>query len=349
MTGPAQKWGIEYHRGIGLAFADYNARIGPGRPRLELLLADDQYEPSLARQNTSDLIESEKVFGLIGYVGAECSLSGLAQATKAGIPFVAPLSGDEGLRASPDRWLVNMRPGDDAETRVLASALVTINFHRVSVLVQADADGQAALQSLGRSLAATGRPPPISVVKIDRNSTGQVESAGKDIEAAMRELLRGNPDAVICLSSFATTGAVVSRLRSAGYAGGCYATSMSSSAAIISALGNFAAGLSMTQVVPSPFVLSMPLVASYRKALEGGEAVGPEYVSLEGWIAGRMVAEALLRLGANSVTRESFMTSIEALGGTSLDGLPMHWDASRREFRSRVTLSVLDRNGRPMS
>jgi len=350
MTGPAQRWGIEYHRGIGLAFADYNARIEPGRHRLELLLANDQYEPALARQNTTDLIESEKVFGLIGYVGAECSLSCLPLAAKAGIPFIAPLSGAEALRAAPDRWLLNLRAGDDAETRVLASALATVGFRRVAALVQADADGQAAQQSLARSLAAAGRPPAVSVVKVERNSTGQVELAGQDIDFATRELLRANPDAVVCLASFATTGAVVRRLRALGYAGGCYATSMSSSSAIGAALGNSAAGLSMTQVVPSPFVLSMPLVSAYRKALEASDAAGaPEHVSLEGWIAGRMVAEALLRIDATNITRESFMASMERLAGTSLDGLPMRFDAARREFRAPVTLSVLDRSGRPMS
>jgi branched-chain amino acid transport system substrate-binding protein len=348
MSGPAQHWGIEYQRGIRLAFDEANAGGGVAGRRLELVAYDDLYEPTAALDNTAQLLAVDKVFGLIGFVGAESAGRCLPVAAQAGVPFIAPLTGAAALRKDPPAWLFNLRPGDDAETLVIAKALATIEFRRVAVLRQADADGAAALQALLRSLHAAGLAAPVAVVEVERNSTGLVELAEPDIRAAAARLLAAGPQAVVCLSAYATTGAIVRRLRELRYAGGCYATSLSGAAAIGPMLGRLAGGLSITQVVPSPFDASRPLVAAYRQRLQAAGDVRPEYVSLEGWLAGRVVARALDRAGA-APTRERFMAALESLGGTDLGGVALRWDPLHRQALSQVALTVLDAQGHPVA
>lgn len=346
LTGPAQHLGIEYQRGIRMAFEEANAQGGHFGRRLELLAFDDQYEPAVAIGNTRDMLAAAQVFGLIGYVGAECCMRCLPLAERAGVPFVAPLTGAMALRRDPARGVFLLHPGDDTETLLIARALATIEFRRSAVLCQDDADGGAALQSLGRSLAAAGLPAPAAVVAIGRNATARIDPSTREIDGAVRRLLAAAPQAVVCLSAYATTAAVLGGLRARRYAGGCYATSLSSAAALGPLLGPFAAGVSVTQAVPSPFDLSRPLVADYRRWLAATGAAAPEYVSLEGWIAGRLTVEALRRAGA-AATRERFVLAMESLGGAELGGLPLRWDAVHRQFGLPVGLTVLDPQGRP--
>ena len=349
MTGPAQRWGIEYHRGLALAFADHNNRTGADGVLLDLILSDDQYEWTLAVQNTQDFVRDDEVFGFIGYVGSECALASRAVASAAGKPFISPLSGSDALRTQPSRWLLTTRADDDAEARVLASALRTIDFKRIAAVVQSDADGQSAMRSHERAIASLGRPPVIGTVQVSRNPGIQADLGGVEMDTALRLLREKNADAIVCLCSFSTTAEIVRRLRKSGFAGGCYATNLSSSGGLGTALGRLSGGLSITQVVPSPFVLSTPLVSNYRSALASSGGQAPEYVSLEGWIAGRMVFEVVKWHAGGRLTRDLFMKGFEGLANVDLDGLPLHWHRARRELSFPVTLSVLNESGRPLN
>ena len=349
LTGPAQDLGIEYQRGIRMAFDEANARGGHEGRRLELVAFDDQYEPAVALGNTRELLESAQVFGLVGYVGAECCARSLPLAARAGVPFVAPLTGAMSLRHDPSPGLFLLHPGDDTETGLIARTLATIDFRRVAILCQDDADGAAALRSLGAAMAAAGLAVA-TVATIVRNATSRVDPATRPIDGAVRRLLAAEPQAVVCLGAYATTAAVVRGLRARGFAGGCYATSLSSAAALGPLLGPFAAGMSITQAVPSPHELSRPVVADYRRWLAAHGGAAPEYVSLEGWIAGRLVVEALRRttLGMpGAAARERFVLALESLAGADLGGLPLRWDGAHRQFGLPVSLTVLDPQGRP--
>lgn len=346
VTGVAQLWGIEYQRGIRLAFVEANAEGGVGGRRLELVTYDDLFEPTAAESNTAELIDKEHVFALIGYVGADAVARSLPLAATANVPFIAPLTGDETLRRDAPRCLFNLRAGYDSETQVIARALATISFGRIVVLRPTDGDGDAALKSLQHALAAAGLPAPLDVVPVGRNSTAKIEFSQDDIGPVVNRIVAATPQAVVFLTAYATTAAVVKQLRQRGFAGGCYATSLSSVAAIGPLLGRYAAGLSITQVTPSPFDSSWPLVAAYQRRLAASCTAPPEYASLEGWIAGSLVVLALRRMGP-AASRDGLETALESLSTREMDGLRLQWDAARRQFRSRVTLTVLDERGRP--
>lgn len=343
ISGPAQHLGIEVQRGLQLAFDSANASgTLPGR-RLELVSLDDQYEPELALENTHSLIQHDRVFALVGYVGTEATQRCLPVAAQAGVPLVAPLTGAESLRTRPPRWLYHLRPGLAAELGLIVRTLATMGWRQLAVVQQADADGQAGLEALRTVLGQAGLPSPLVVARVERNSTGQVALEQRDIQQVSQQLLAARPQAVLFLCAHAPTAAVLKRLRTSGYAGGAYATSLASSSALGALLGAQVAGLNITQVVPSPGDVSRPVVAAYRQRLG---AAAPEHVSLEAWIAGQVVIEALRRTPLRS-GRLGFLGALQSLGGWDAGGFALQWDPLRRQASSQVALTVLDAQGRP--
>lgn len=343
LSGPAQELGIEYQRGLRLAFDAANAEGGVDGRRIELISYDDRYEPETALANTRDLLEADRVFALVGYVGAEAVHRCLPLAIKAGLPFIAPLSGDESLRRQPPRALFHLRPGLSAEARVIVQALQTLNITRVALMLQDDADGAAGLEAL----QAAGLPTPVATARLGRNATAQVELRAKDTQAAAQALAAAQPQALVCLAAFASTAAVLKLMRDGGFAGPCYATSLSSAAAIGPLLGARVAGLCVTQVVPSPFDASRPVVAAFHRQLRGsGGSQAPEYVSLEGWLAGQATVLGLRRMPRGG-DGAGLLAALESLGGQDLGGFVLRWDAARRQASNQVALTVLDANGKP--
>jgi branched-chain amino acid transport system substrate-binding protein len=346
ISGPAAHLGIEYQRGMRAYFDEVNARGGVGGRRIELVAYDDAYEPTMALGNTTDLIEGDKVFALVGYVGAESVDRCLPLAVRAGVPLLAPLTGADHLRRQPSKWLWHLRPGYGEETALLARTLATIEFRRIGVLVQNDADGRAAFDALGQALTAVQSPPPLKVVRVERDFILNIDNRERDIAQAVQQLRSVQPQAVVFLATYASTAAALKALRAGGYAGGASAISLASAAAIGPLLGAHAAGLTVTQVVPSPFDISRPVVAAYQKRMLAAGNATPEYVSLEGWIAAQGIAEALRRSARNH-SREAFVAALESLAGYDTGGFALRWDAQRRQATSQVVLTVLDARGRP--
>lgn len=344
ISGPAQHLGIEVQRGLQLAVDAANATGAlPGR-RLELVSLDDQYEPELALENTRSLIQQDQVFALVGYVGTESTQRCLPLAIQAGVPMVAPLTGAESLRTRPSRWLYHLRPGLGAELGLIVRTLATMGWQHLAVVQQADADGAAGLEALRSALAQAGMPAPLAVARIERNSTGQVALEQRDIQQASQQILAARAQAVLFLCAHAPTAAVLKRLRLGGFAGGAYATSLASSSALGALLGPHVAGLNITQVVPSPGDVSRPVVAAYRQRLG---TTAPEHVSLEAWIVGQLVIEALRRTPPRT-GRQGFLNALESLGGWDAGGFSLQWDPARRQASSQVAMTVFDAQGRPV-
>jgi ABC-type branched-subunit amino acid transport system substrate-binding protein len=346
VSGPAEKVGIEYRRGLQMAFDAANAGGGVQGRRIELVSYDDGYTPEAALANTRDLLGADGVLALVGYVGTESVNRCLPLAIKDGVPFLAPLSGAESLRQQPSRWLQLLRPGFSAECGLIARTLATVGFTRVGVLVQNDADGEDAFQALQQSLQQAGLPAPIAVARVTRHNVGQDDLMWRETKSATRTLFYTAPHAVICLAAYRSSAVVLKGLRETGFRGGIYATSLSGPTAIAGFLGAHTAGLSVTQVLPSPFDISRPMVASYQQRLKSTSSPQPDYVSFEGYVAGAVVVEGLRRMPRGG-SRAQLMQALDGLGGYDLGGMALRWDGLHRQLASEVSLTVLDADGRP--
>ncbi len=99
----------------------------------------------------------------------------------------------------------------------------------------------------------------------------------------------------------------------------------------------------VSQVVPFPGDASLKVVADYQAAIKqaGGE---PEFVSLEGYLVGRLAIAALEKAGKD-VTRESLLKTIKDTGRFDIGGLPMTFSAEKNEGLDKVFMTIIQADG----
>ena len=118
--------------------------------------------------------------------------------------------------------------------------------------------------------------------------------------------------------------------------------------ALLNELGQAGEGVVVTQVVPFPRDTSVPVVEQYQSALgEVDSSAQPGFVSLEGYLAGRLVVEALQRATASSdgapPTRESFLHTLAGAGHIDLGGFRVEYGSGDNQGSDEVFLTVIRR------
>ena len=110
-------------------------------------------------------------------------------------------------------------------------------------------------------------------------------------------------------------------------------------------VGTDGEGAIITQVVPFPFDASLPLVKEYQEALKAHNPdAEPGFVSLEGYMVGKLTAEALKKTGAD-VTREAFIDSFAKTGTFDLGGVALTYGANDNQGMDQVFLTKITADG----
>ena len=97
----------------------------------------------------------------------------------------------------------------------------------------------------------------------------------------------------------------------------------------------------ISQVVASPTDVSLPLVKEYQAALTAADpAAKPGYISLEGYVTGRVMAHGLSQAGADP-TRVGLVQALAGSTAIDLGGMTLRWDASIRQLSHHVWLTQI--------
>ena len=340
-SGPASQLGLGMKLGIEAAFAEANRNGGVHGRQLELTSLDDTYEPELAIANTTALIE-EGVFALIGAVGTPTSRSATPVARDAKVPYIAPFTGAAFLRdanALPN--VVNMRSSYNQETEEMVARLTEdLGITRIGVMYQDDSFGRAGLNGALAALTKRGMEPA-AVGLYPRNTTA--------VKTGLLDLQRGDPEAVILVGAYRPLAALIAWARHIGEDWEFVNISFVGSNALAQELSELdparGAGVFVTQVVPFPHDGSVPIVAAYHQALaEYDPEAAPGFVSLEGYLAGRLAIAGLERCGAE-LTRECFLDSFRSSEPVDLGGFGLRYGSGDNQGSDTVFLTMIDENG----
>ena len=100
-------------------------------------------------------------------------------------------------------------------------------------------------------------------------------------------------------------------------------------------------GIGVSQVVPFPWDRRVPVVAEYLRLMRQQQR-SPRYgfTSLEGFLAARLLTEALQRAGANP-TRQGLVTAFESLGQLDLGGFRISLGPRDHQASDFVDLTFL--------
>jgi ABC-type branched-subunit amino acid transport system substrate-binding protein len=110
--------------------------------------------------------------------------------------------------------------------------------------------------------------------------------------------------------------------------------------ALAKELGADGRGVVVSQVVPFPWDTSLKVVADYQAAIKAA----PDFVSLEGYLVGRLAIAALEKLGA-APTRDGLIKVIKETGKFEIGGLMLTFGPSKNEGLDQVFLTVLQADG----
>jgi ABC-type branched-subunit amino acid transport system substrate-binding protein len=329
LSGPAASLGTRFHAGAGAYFKKINAAGGINGARLRVILKDDGYEPSRAEENTRNLVNDARVVALFGYVGTPTSNAALPLVKRASIPFFGAYTGAESLRQPLSPYVFNVRASYREEAEQHALAMKAAGIRTLNVLFQYDGFGRAGLDAMKEAADRQGITI-LDVAPVERNST-------KVAEAVQRLVEKSPSDAIFMVSTYSSCAAFIKAARAKAYKGNFFTLSFAGLEPLRKALGNKMSDVKITQVVPNPENTSVPIVAEYQQVMrESGETVF-DSISLEGYIAARVLVAALRR-ATPVVSRTAVARGIEELGDLDVKGFKVHFGADRHNGSHFVAL-----------
>jgi len=333
-TGPAAQLGIQFHQGAKLFLDQYNAQ--PGHRDVVIKNLDDGYEPDRCAANTKKLIE-EDVFALFGYVGTPTSLAALPLALKDKVPFVAPFTGAMALREPLHKNVFHLRASYNDETALMVRQLTHLGLKKIAVFHQNDAYGKAGLDGVTLALAEQ-QLKPIAQATVERNSA--------EVAPAVKTLLAARPDAVVQVGAYKACAAFIREARKAGFGGTFFNLSFVGTQALSDELGKEAAGVLVTQVVPSPYSQANAIAREFTEAVrKAGNGASANFSSLEGYLAAKVLVEGL-RKAPGKLSREGLITGLESIDRLQLGGFEVSFSAKNHVGSKFVELSMLTGDGK---
>jgi len=332
-TGPAAQLGIQFHQGAKLFLDQYNAQ--PGRRNVVIKNLDDGYEPDRCAANTQKLIE-EDVFALFGYIGTPTSLAALPLAVKDKVPFVAPFTGAMSLREPFQKNVFHLRASYNDETALMVKQLTHLGLKKIAVFYQNDAYGKAGLDGVTLALGEQ-QLKPVALATVERNSA--------DVAQAVKAIVAARPDAVVQVGAYKACAAFIREARKAGYGGTFFNMSFVGTQALADELGKDAAGVMITQVVPSPYNQANALAREFAEAARKVNGASVNFSSLEGYLAAKVLVEGL-RKAPGKPTRESLIAGLESIDRQQFGGFEVSFSARNHVGSKFVELSMLTGDGR---
>jgi len=323
--------------GILASFNEINVTGGVNGRRVELVSYDDGYEPEKAIANTKRLINENGVFALVGEVGTPTSNAAQPIATEASVPFIGPFTGAAFLRNPSLGNVINIRGSYDQEAEAWIAHLTTdLGISRIAILYQNDTFGRAGLSGVSKAMEKRGMKL-VAEGTYERNTTA--------VKTALLAIRKADPEAVVMVGTYKPCAEFIKLARRLKVNAVFVNTSFVGANALAKELGEDGKGVVVTQVVPFPGDMSLPLVAQYQKALK---AANPDaqigFVSLEGYMVGRLVVEALRKV-KGPVTRVGLLSTIKEVGTFDLGGIQLHYGPEDNQGMDQVFLTVIQADG----
>jgi ABC-type branched-subunit amino acid transport system substrate-binding protein len=313
-TGPAKEMGRQLKMGIESAFDELNDGARVGGRLLKLVTADDGYEPARTAGALKQLYEKDQVFCLIGNYGSPTALVSVPFALEHRMVSFGAFTGANSLRQDPpDRYVFNYRAGYSEEADALVRYLVKVRGlqpEQIGVLAQKDAYGDAGTEGVAKAMRALRGGDGTATLHLSYNrNTVDVDEAIAQLRAYKAPI-----KAMVLVATYRPAAKFIEKTRDF-FPGMIYATisgvGSTGLADELSLLGpRFAQGVIVTQVVPAVDGYAS-VVLGYRNALAKyfpGEA--PDYISLEGYLASRVMIEGLKRAGPQ-VDTEKLVDTLE--------------------------------------
>ncbi|MBW0166921.1 MAG: ABC transporter substrate-binding protein [Vulcanococcus sp.] len=318
-----------FRQGAHDAFNEVNAHGGIHGRQIVMIYRDDAYTPEKTRKNTEDFLRRDNVFALFGYWGTPTTQAALPLIEKARVPLIAPTTGAQIIREPFNKSIFNVRASYHEEMEVLVKHLVRFGKDAIAIVYQNDSFGLDALEGAKAALQRLGLKPIISV-PIDRNSSETDEVA--------RQVALSKPKGLLILTAYPPIPSLIRKLRERGSTAQIMTHSNSNAQNLPP---NLRHSIGVSQVVPYPWNARLDLIRDYQSAVrKQDKQVIYDFASLEGYIAARVLVQALDEAGANP-TREKLIKSLESSKEVDLGDYKLTFSENNHNGSDFVQLTFL--------
>ena len=337
LEGPAAALGTGMRQGMMAAFEEANRNGGVHGRQISLTSVDDGYEPDKSVNEVRALITADEHLALIGPVGTPTTKATQPLATEADMPMIAPFTGAGFLRDPSLTNVVNVRATYDAETQAWIDYLVDEEgLTDIAILYQDDGFGRVGLSGVTKALEARG----MSLVAEGTYTRNTVA-----VKSALLDIRKAKPQAIVMVGAYKPLAEFIKLSRKMKMDPTFVTISFVGSKALAAELGPDGDGVIVSQVVPQPWDSNLPIVAEYQAALTALDAAAePGFVSLEGYVAGRLAIEGLQAAGQD-LTRTSFMAALNNLGTVEMGGMTLSFGAGDNQGSDDVFLTRILSDG----
>eukprot|EP00667_Euglena_gracilis_P000310 EG_transcript_310 len=319
-TGATAIAGSRLRAGLLAAFQEVNAQGGVLGREVVLISADDEYNALLVPQTAAALLNRSNLIAFIGCYGSPTTTAILPILQQYQVADVAPVTGSASFRLPFYSQLVHLRAGyNDENFAMLNHLIVELRVKRIGVFYQADSFGIPAKDGIVGALSQLGLAPS-RLQSYDKNTDNvtthdftadATQWAGTRTQAL---IIYGIGDWVV--NTIRYTKAVYRTLGLGVAFFVCSFIGITLNLGL-AATGTDPANVFMTQVYPHPESATL-LATQYRAALRSleGPSAQLEYLSLEGYAAGRFATRILQRM--TNFTRPDFLATVNAVRMTDV-------------------------------
>ena len=334
LSGPLAGPLVSVLAGQKLAIDDFNARGGVAGRKVVLVTLDDAYDPKQCVQNTTRLIEQDKVTALFGYgstanVGAVLPLLAEKQ-----VLLIGPYTGAPNLRMRQHPFFFTTMASYRDEVVAMMKNLKTLLRDNIALVYQANPFGQLMLPVVEEVAKELG----VTLV-----AKAALEVNGSNALAAAQQVGAAHPQALIFLGYGPSMVPLVKAAR-AWVGAPIYVVSVAVAKPILDALGDDARGLAMTLLLPSPFRPTGALTRDFNRLMtKAGFAI--DYDHFFGFVNTRVLLEGLKRAGPK-LTPLTLVQTFEKMTKYDLGGYTVQYGPQNHHGSHFVDIGIVGPGGR---
>ena len=338
LTGPAASAVNEINIGAKLYLNAVNAEGGINGQAIELVSMDDNNKAAAAADNAAQLIADQRVVALFLSRGTPQTQAILPHLATGKIPLIAPSTGAMALHNPVNPWVFNVRASYQREAETVVRHLGLTGLDKVALLYVNDSFGEDAIQGAMKVFKQASVTPAL-VQSFDRDKP--------DYASVIPKLTQLKPLGIVIVGSPTSVAAGIKAIRAAGLRATVATLSNNAAAGFVTALGDDASSVIVSQVFPSERRLAVPMIAEASRLAAAQKVQQLTPAMIEGFAAAKVLVAGLRRAEKESkvITRQSLKRGLESLERFDIGGLEISYSPSDHSGLDFADLSMIAADG----
>jgi branched-chain amino acid transport system substrate-binding protein len=337
-TGPVTKDATEMGAGAQVYFDSINARGGVLGRKVRILVVDDHFKPD---ETVKDILELKgKVSALLPPVGS----AQFNEVLKAGVlekidyPILGVIPGVESFREPLRKNLFHFRAGDFDQISKMIDLTTSVGQTKIAVLATDNPNGEQVTAFMTDQLAKK---------KLKLTAVAKYVIGPKiDWAPIIKTYQQTQPDMILLVGPPFATAAFIKEAKVAGLGSSLYGLSYTDFRLAVKLAGNqMARGVAISQVFPNPANRVVPIIKEFRDNFEKyGKVQGvPSHFNLEGYLAGKILVEAIRRSKDSSPA--GVIRGLEMLKDWDMGGYVVDFSPTKHNGSKFVDMSIISGSG----